>query len=613
MSTPTSSAPDTGNSPFAISPSAKRFLLAELRRRFWIVVKIFLGGALNATLEVMGLALVFPLLAVVMRPEAIGLVPYASNIVSALGLTTQRQLIGALIVAIAVTMALKNVYMVSFYWWQAKVIARLKADLSRRMMRLYVLSDLRLHMEKAPSLMIRNLSYTGLVFDQYFLPILNLMVNSTVAIGIALLLAISLPGQTMFGVGTLLVGALALFFGTRGRFNAIGRENEELYRTRSIVLQSGLGAIRESKILGREQYFLDKFTQIEHRTFDRQGHYNFLGALPGLGLETLIILSMLGIVGHVIFIAGAGPGGLATIGLLAAAMFRLLPMTLRMMVSLQLMNMGKPTLEIVAKEIEDCEHRVKELSVKVGEKLGDWRQLELNNVGYTYPDGTVALRGVTLMIRRGEFVGITGPSGSGKTTLMLILLGLIEPTEGTVSVDGASFADPIVVRRWQNGIGYVPQDLFLFDSSIAENVAFGTPNPDPAMVTRAIERAQLKEYVDEQPEGINAPVGEYGSRLSGGQKQRVVIARAMYHDPDLIAFDEATSTLDVISEKALTDHVLAFKATKSLLAIAHRLGTIQHCDRIIFLERGGLSGYGSFESLKTGNEHFRTLASLANL
>lgn len=613
MSNPSTSAPDTGNSPFVISPTAKRFLRAELQRRLWVVVAIFFGGALNATLEVAGLALVFPLLAVVMRPEAIALVPYASHVVSALGLTSQRQLIGALIVAIAITMALKNVYMVSFYWWQAKVIAGWKADLSRRMMRLYVLSDLRLHMEKAPSLMIRNLSYTGLVFDQYVLPILGLMVNSTVAVGIALLLALSLPGQTMFGVGTLLVGALALFFGTRGRFSAIGRENEELYRTRSIVLQSGLGAIRESKILGREQYFLDKFTQIEHRTFDRQGHYNFLGALPGLGLETLIILSMLGIVGHVIFISGAGPSGLATIGLLAAAMFRLLPMTLRMMSGLQLMNLGKPTLEIVAREIEDCEHRVKELSVKVGEKLGDWRQLELNNVGYTYPDGTIALSGVTLTIRRGEFVGITGPSGSGKTTLMLILLGLIEPTEGTVSVDGVSFADPVVVRRWQNGIGYVPQDLFLFDSTVAENVAFGTPNPDPERVVRAVERAQLKRYIDEQPEGINAPVGEYGSRLSGGQKQRVVIARALYHDPDLIAFDEATSTLDVISEKALTDHVLAFKATKSLLAIAHRLGTIQHCDRIIFLERGQLAGFGPFESLKASNEHFRTLASLANL
>jgi ATP-binding cassette subfamily C protein len=613
LTDPVTDPPDLGNSPFAVSPTARRFLANEFRRRAGLVTMIFFGGALNAFLEVAGLALVFPLLAVVMRPDAIAIVPGATRIVAALGFTTQRQLIAALIVAIAITMAVKNAYMVTFYWWQAKVVARWKAALSRRMMRLYVLSDLRLHMEKAPSLMIRNLSYTGLVFDQYILPILGLMVNSTVAAGIAVLLAMSLPWQTLFGVGTLVGGALALFFATRGRFNAIGRESDELYRRRSIVLQSGLGAIRESKILGREQYFLDRFAEVEHRTFDRQGHYNFLGALPGLGLETLIVLSMLAIVGHVIFVSGAGPEGLATIGLLAAAMFRLLPMTLRIMVNLQLMNLGRPTLEVVAKEIEECEPRVTELNVTHGEKLDGWKHLELHNVGYTYPDGTRALHGVTLTINRGEFVGITGPSGSGKTTLMLMLLGLIEPTEGSISVDGLPFTDPTVVRRWQNGIGYVPQDLFLFDSTVAENVAFGTPHPDKEKVLRALERAQLKQYVDEQPEGINAPVGEYGSRLSGGQKQRVVIARALYGDPDLIAFDEATSTLDVMSEKALTDHVLQFKASKSLLAIAHRLGTIQHCDRIIFLEHGTLAGFGPFEQLKTRYPTFQRLAELSNL
>ena len=613
MSDPAAVPPDTGNSPFAISATARSFLSSEFRRRSAVVLGIFVGGALNAFLEVTGVALVFPLIAVVMNPDSLTMVPLAGRIVSAFGITTQRQLIAALIVAIGATMALKNAYMVSFYWWQARKVAKWKAELSRRMMRLYVMSDLRMHMEKSPALMIRNLSFTGLVFDQYILAILSLIVNATVAIGIAGLLAVALPGQTLFGVGVLIAGATALFFSTRGRFTAIGKENQELYKQRSLVLQSGIGAIRESKVLGREGYFLDRFTEVEYRSFERQGHYNFLASLPGLGLETLIILSMLAIVGHVIFITGAGPEGLATIGLLAAAMFRLLPMTLRVIVSLQLMTLGKPSLEVLAQEIAECEHRVRELTVGSDEKLHDWKQLELKNVGYTYPDGTRALHGVTLTIRRGEFVGITGPSGSGKSTLMLILLGLVEPTEGTIAVDGQSFTNPEVVRRWQNGIGYVPQGLFLIDGSLAENVAFGTPNPDLARVREALNIAQLGEYVESQAEGILAPVGDYGDRLSGGQKQRVVIARALYRDPDLIAFDEATSTLDVLSEKALTDHVLRFKSRKSLLAIAHRLGTIQHCDRIIFLEAGALSGYDSFDALKSQSESFQKLAYLSNL
>lgn len=606
-------APPVRNSPFAISPTARRFVSGEFRKRWKLVTAIFIGGALNAFLEVTGLALVFPLLAVVMRPEAINTVPFAADIVKGLGMTSQNQLIALLIVAIAVTTALKNGYMVWFYYWQARSVARWKADLSRRMMRLYVLSDLRMHMEKSPGTMIRNLSYSGIIFDQYILAVLALIVNGTVATGIAILLAMALPGETLFGVGTLVAGGTAFFFGTRARIAAIGRENDDIYKSRSLVLQAGIGAIRESKILGREGYFLDRFTQIEHRNFDRQGHYNFLASLPGLGLETIIVLAMLAVIANVIFVSGAGPAGLATIGLLTAAMFRLLPMMLRMMVNLQLMNLGKASLEIVAKEIEDCEHRVRVPDVGSGEKFDNWRQLELKNVGFVYPDGTRALQGVTLTIPRGEFVGITGPSGSGKSTLMLLLLGLIEPTDGTISIDGKDFADPAVVRRWQNGIGYVPQGLFLVDGSLAENVAFGSPAPDRSRVTAALIAAQLGEYVDSQAEGIDAPVGDYGDRLSGGQKQRVVIARALYRDPDLIAFDEATSTLDMMSEKALTDHVLRFKATKSLLAIAHRLGTIQHCDRIIFLEKGRLSGFGSFEGLKAENENFRKLASLANL
>lgn len=605
--------PQPSNSPFAISPTARRFVLGELARRWRLVAVILVGGALNAFLEVTGLALVFPLLAVVMRPESINSVPYGRDVVATFGLSSQNQLIGALIVAIAFTTALKNAYMVFFFWWQARKVARWKADMSRRMMRLYVLSDLRMHMEKSPGTMIRNLSYTGIVFDQYILAALSLAVNSTVAIGIAMLLAMALPGETLFGVGTLAAGATAFFFATRARIASIGRENDEIYKTRSLVLQSGIGAIRESKILGRERYFLDRFTAVEHRNFAQQGHYNFLAALPGLGLETIIIVAMLAVIANVIFVSGAGPAGLATIGLLAAAMFRLLPMILRMMVNLQLMNLGKASLEIVAKEIEDCEHRVRVPDVGNDERFENWKSLELRNVGFVYPDGTRALQGVSATIARGEFVGITGPSGSGKSTLMLILLGLVEPTEGTISIDGQDFADPAVVRRWQNGLGYVPQGLFLVDGSLAENVAFGAANPDPARVRESLDIAQLSDYVASQPEGINAPVGDYGDRLSGGQKQRVVIARALYRDPDLIAFDEATSTLDMSSEKALTDHVMRFKSTKSLLAIAHRLQTIQHTDRIIYLEKGRLSGFGAFEQLKLENPNFKSLAALANL
>lgn len=597
----------------SLSPAARRFLHEEVMKRKWSVLLNFLGGVVTAFLEITGIGLVFPLLAVIMRPNSLDAVPSVKAFFQQINITSQKELTLFLAIAIAVTMALKSAYMVAFYHWQFRMVAKWKSSVSRRMMRLYVMSDFKLHMEKSPSEMIRNLSLTSIVFDQYIIALLNVMIYVTVGVAIAGLLLVSLPFETMFSIGTMAVAAVLIFKLTKKRFSAIGVENNELYRLRNVVLNQSIGAIRESKILGRERYFLDGFSALELRTFDRQGHYNFLASLPGLIMETVIIVSMLAVVVNVVFVVGGGVEGLAIVGLLTAAMFRMLPMVIRTMSNVQLMHMGQPSLELMASEIESCEHRVIESTVGPSERLRDWRTIELRNVGYTYPDGTIALRGVTATIHRNQFVGITGPSGSGKSTLMMILLGLVEPSEGTISVDGVPLSGADTVRRWQNGIGYVPQGLFIIDGTIADNVAFGDDKPDLDRVRHSVEAAQLGDYLREQPKGVLEEVGEYGSRLSGGQKQRIVIARSLYREPDLIAFDEATAALDVQAEQALTSYLTGFRSEKTCLAIAHRISTIMHCDRILYLEQGQLLGFGPFEELKASSPGFAKLATLSNL
>jgi len=238
------------------------------------------------------------------------------------------------------------------------------------------------------------------------------------------------------------------------------------------------------------------------------------------------------------------------------------------------------------------------LASRVEDRMPGWRQ---------------AMQALLPHTGAARVIGITGPPGSGKSTLMMLLLGLLEPTQGQILIDGQVLAGADMLRRWQNGIGFVPQGLFLIDGTIADNVAFGAQNPDLDRVRWALETAQLGEYLREQPKGVLEEVGEHGSRLSGGQKQRIVIARSLYQDPDLIAFDEATAALDVQAERALTDYLQQFKAEKSMFAIAHRISTIKHCDRILYLEAGRLSGFGSFEQLKTDSGGFAKLASLSNL
>ncbi|MBT5951113.1 MAG: ABC transporter ATP-binding protein [Betaproteobacteria bacterium] len=596
-----------------LSPAAWSFLREEVSGRKASVLMNFFGGVVTAFLEITGIGLVFPLLAVIMNPDSLDHVPKVKYFFDYLGIDTQKELTLFLAAAIAIVMVIKAGYMIGFYRWQFQMVASWKADVSRRMMRLYVMSDFKMHMERSPSEMIRNLSVTGVAFDQYIIAGLNVMIYLTVAAGIGGLLLVALPYETAFALVTMFGAAFVIFKITKKHISSIGEENNELYRLRMLCLNQSIGAIRESKILGKERHFLDAFSHLEWRTFDRQGHYNFLASFPGLIMESVIIVSMLAVVVNVIFIVGGGVEGLAIVGLLTAAMFRMLPMVIRTMSNMQLLNLGKPSFELIASEIDECEHRVYETHVGEDDRYDGWKELEFRNIGYTYPDGTVALNKINATITRNDFVGITGPSGSGKTTLLMILLGLIEPTEGEMILDGTPLSGPDALRRWQNGIGYVPQGLFIIDGSIADNVAFGDANPDLERVQEAAEMAQLGEYLREQPDGVLDQVGEYGALLSGGQKQRVVIARALYRDPDLIAFDEATAALDVESERGLTDYLATFKSEKTMLAIAHRITTIKHCDKILYLEAGRLGGFAPFDELKRDSQGFANLAALSNL
>ena len=600
-------------SALSLSPQAWKFLRGEVLNRRRLVILNLVGGAITAFLEITGIGLVFPLLAVIMHPESLDAVPSIKKVLENLDITSQQELTIFLAGAIAVTMAIKFGYMVAFYKWQARTVALWKSDVSRRLMRMYVMSDPKIQLERTPSEMIRNLGLTGIMFDQYIIALLRVMIYLTVALSISGLLFVALPYETLFAVGTMAIAAVGIFYVTKKSLSAIGEENQELHRLRQLCLNQSIGAIRESKILGKERFFLDEFTTLEHRTFERQGYYNFLATLPGLIMEMVLIIAMLAVVVNVIFILGGGTQGLAVVGLLAVAMFRMMPMTIRTVTNLQLMNLGKPSLELLASEIDAYEHRMKESFVGQDDRFHDWRTIELRDVAFTYPNGTTALESINAKIHRGEFVGITGPSGSGKTTLMLLLLGLLEPAKGVILIDGEPLTSPDTIRRWQNGIGYVPQGLFLIDGSIADNIAFGDESPDLDRVREVITAAQLDDYLKEQPNGVLESIGEYGSKLSGGQKQRVVIARAFYRNPELIAFDEATAQLDVHAEQALTNYLSRFKSERTMIAIAHRISTITNCDRIIYLESGRLSGFAPMRELRQTNAGFAKTAELSNL
>jgi len=322
--------------------------------------------------------------------------------------------------------------------------------------------------------------------------------------------------------------------------------------------------------------------------------FSIAQALPRFGLEILTIAG-LGVL--VVTMVGSGrelDSILPVLGLFGAAAFRLLPAVNRLVGSLQLITLNRPLVEDLYRDLA--------LPTKLNESLSRidnfTETIDLDEISFSYKNAPKpALHGVSLTVRRGEAVGLVGPSGSGKSTLVDVLLGLLAPQSGGVRVDGKDIQDDL--RAWQNQIGYVPQSIFLIDDSLRNNVAFGIPKSkiDEQAVRDAIRSAQLEEFVATLPNGLDTVVGERGVRLSGGQRQRIGIARALYHNPSVLVLDEATSSLDTETEHGVMQAVQALQGDKTVIIVAHRLSTVEYCDRLYRLEDSRIVDEGSFEEV----------------
>jgi ABC-type multidrug transport system fused ATPase/permease subunit len=345
-----------------------------------------------------------------------------------------------------------------------------------------------------------------------------------------------------------------------------------------------LGGTKDVKLLGRENEFLSEFGR-HNEGFTRVGaRSGTMGQLPRLWLEFLAVTGLAALVLVIVWQGHPLEALLPTLGLFAVGAFRLLPSANRLIGATQNIRYGLPAIAVLHSELALIQNtHVPER----GRRLPFDDSLKLEHVIYRYPSTEAdTIRGVTLQIARGSSVGFIGSTGTGKTTLVDIILGLLTPDGGRVLVDGVDIRGN--ERGWQDQIGYVPQSIFLTDDSLRRNIAFGLPNEqiDEEAVWRTVRAAQLETFVKALPEGLETMVGERGVRLSGGQRQRIGIARALYHDPAVLVLDEATSALDAVTEREFMETVRALRGAKTVIIIAHRLSTVEHCDRLFRLDQG---------------------------
>ena len=559
------------------------FTPQELRYCAFLVAVMMAG----AVLEAIGIGAILPLISLMGQPDFLAHHAEIAAYAAKLGITTHTELIIGLAGLLIVLYILKNLYLAWQLRLQIDFSISNQIQFSREIMASYLAKPYLFHLNHNTAVLLRNVNGGGVViFSNILVPAFQLL---TEIIWGMLVFADPFTAIVVAGVMGGLIYALLRSF--RRRIAETGQIQNTYAAAYVQAVNQGLGAVKETKVMRKEQFFLQEFVENYEKYGLANGKFMFLNQLPRMIIETLIVCALLFlIIGKMVM--GYMPMEIVPLlGVLALAAFRLMPSANRIITLSNGIKFQLPLFDELYREllaIKSRKYHKRKLKVAdLPPPLPFADVIRVEHLGFCYP-GTSdeVLKDVSFSIPKGKFVGILGPSGAGKTTFVDILLGLFVPTRGKITVDGVDIRQKL--RAWQANIAYVPQSIYLTDATIRENVALGeSPEEiDDARVHKALAMAELDAFVHAQAQGIETMVGERGVKLSGGQRQRIGIARALYQQPEVLILDEATSALDTETEKSITDTILKFKGQITIVAIAHRVSTLEECDFKVRFENG---------------------------
>lgn len=597
---------------FSILKKAWALLDEREKRNAWFVLAIIILGALASALMV---GSVMPFLAVLADPSRIRTTPILSWAYDAFGFTSEYAfLVGLGLISCAV-IGLSSLIQIAKTWAVARFAMMRVHSIGYRLLGSYLGQPYAFFLNRHSGEMgPRVLSESQQVVVLFLRPAAEFIAALMTMIAIVGLLLCVEP--LIAAIAFAVLGGIygVVYMSTRRMLKHLGSVRVEANLARFRFANESLTGIKEIKLLGRESAYLNRFEEPSIEMANAEVAVAAFSQVPQFALQAValggVILLCIILVDPVGVESGAAVGGvLPIIGVFAFAGQRLMPELSKLYQSLAQIQVGSAAVEAVYDDLVFCRYSKRPRIVPAA-RHGLRHSLRLDSVSYSYPNSEQAgIREVSITIRAGEKIGIVGSTGAGKTTLADVILGLLQPDFGKLVVDGTEITSDNL-RSWMQGVGYVPQDIFLTDASIAENIALGVPldKIDVERMRKAAEIARIHRFVEEDlPEGYQTHIGERGVRLSGGQRQRIGIARAMYHDADLIVFDEATSALDNLTEAEVMEAIDALPGGKTVIMIAHRLSTVESCDRIVVLDKGRMVGCDSWAALIEHNVAFQQI------
>lgn len=552
-----------------------------------LLVIIFIG----AFVELLGVSAIMPLIDVAMNPETIDEKWYFVLIRKYTGITDANQMILFLAVLLIVIYILKNVYVMVMYSLQYRFVFNNQQRLSVRMMKSYMQQDYLFHVSKNVAEFQRNITSDVNGFFTIVLNVLQFLAEFSVSAALVIFLFVQDWVSTM-AVAVLLflfMGIFTIFF--RKVLVKIGEQSRQANVLVTKWLFQAFSGIKEIKVANKESFFISNYNRHYKDCVRVQRQQSILTYLPKPVMETVCICSlMLAMIIKIAVVKSDIVSFVTTLSVFAVAAFRMLPSFNKITGYISGMMFNKPAIDSVYRDLKEIEQLMEQKTAEHEDtiKVMLHSSIRLNNVSFRYPESDKwILKNASLEITKNTSVALIGASGAGKTTAADLMLGILQPQEGTVTIDGTDLRK--CMKSWHEDIGYIPQVIYLMDDNIRANVAFGIPDAeiDDDAVQKALREAQLDQFVNSLPNGLDTLIGDRGVKLSGGQRQRIGIARALYRNPNVLVLDEATSALDSDTEKEVMEAIDGLHGTRTLIVIAHRLSTIKKCDKIFEVGGGG--------------------------